>query len=439
MRRPTKIGFSLVVAVSIVYLVSLGGTLSNPQFVTWSTRIAGGDEVGQHFARITPSFDIHTSSRRRVHVMPAVSGVVGKLGEGGMEIKDSEMQELFLVVIEDTGCSEITPLRVKRNVSVMALMQRGGCSFDAKVFHAQQAGYTAALIYDAGGTEDSLLIQMTRSDQIPRPIHIPSFFISFSDGLYLKQLYLALYNNLVSEILMSKSYLSRTNLRMDSLMDASARMAGGEQREAPESALLLKVTCERAPHFAFTLEQSYLVSLAHLLYSITVVVLVFCGIIIVASLQILLLRYAPPSVQRWLLPHPLPPPCSTPPRRLSHKQCKFLHRPVTSEWFLPYLVADTPCAICFESFAFHDLASHLPCGHLFHTPCAERWLTAYLARCPLCNMDLAVAITLREEVVRKIRGRTVLHLPLGSWLSAFLARFSKRQLSSHGNTPVPST
>lgn len=45
----------------------------------------------------------------------------------------------------------------------------------------------------------------------------------------------------------------------------------------------------------------------------------------------------------------------------------------------------TECSICLEDLRPTDLVSQLPCGHVFHSECASRWLTECRSVCPLCN------------------------------------------------------
>ncbi|GJQ09132.1 hypothetical protein GpartN1_g923.t1 [Galdieria partita] len=45
------------------------------------------------------------------------------------------------------------------------------------------------------------------------------------------------------------------------------------------------------------------------------------------------------------------------------------------------------CSICLDSIRVGDYMRKLPCGHMFHATCVERWLL-HAHRCPLCNKDL---------------------------------------------------
>lgn len=45
------------------------------------------------------------------------------------------------------------------------------------------------------------------------------------------------------------------------------------------------------------------------------------------------------------------------------------------------------CAVCLADYADGDKLRHLPCGHHFHTKCADRWLRRN-KRCPLCMQSI---------------------------------------------------
>ncbi|OJJ45047.1 hypothetical protein ASPZODRAFT_134475 [Penicilliopsis zonata CBS 506.65] len=46
--------------------------------------------------------------------------------------------------------------------------------------------------------------------------------------------------------------------------------------------------------------------------------------------------------------------------------------------------AENECRICFEDL-LEPFAHQLPCGHIFHRDCADRWLCGADASCPLCR------------------------------------------------------
>ena len=46
------------------------------------------------------------------------------------------------------------------------------------------------------------------------------------------------------------------------------------------------------------------------------------------------------------------------------------------------------CNICFCDFALGEMIKMLPCTHMFHSKCIERWLTGYKTNCPTCRFEL---------------------------------------------------
>jgi len=50
-------------------------------------------------------------------------------------------------------------------------------------------------------------------------------------------------------------------------------------------------------------------------------------------------------------------------------------------------LADEKCTICLCEFDHDDDVRRLPCMHLFHIECVDRWLTQS-KRCPICRIDI---------------------------------------------------
>ncbi|CAG5124496.1 unnamed protein product [Candidula unifasciata] len=46
-----------------------------------------------------------------------------------------------------------------------------------------------------------------------------------------------------------------------------------------------------------------------------------------------------------------------------------------------------PCAICIESYKFHEVIRILPCRHVFHKSCVDPWLLDQRS-CPMCKLDI---------------------------------------------------
>ncbi|XP_060089137.1 E3 ubiquitin-protein ligase RNF167-like [Heteronotia binoei] len=69
----------------------------------------------------------------------------------------------------------------------IALIQRYNCSFTAKVLHAQQAGYHAAIIHNV--RSQTLVIMTSENEDKRQAVTIPSLFISESSATQLKRVF----------------------------------------------------------------------------------------------------------------------------------------------------------------------------------------------------------------------------------------------------------
>ena len=45
------------------------------------------------------------------------------------------------------------------------------------------------------------------------------------------------------------------------------------------------------------------------------------------------------------------------------------------------------CSICLEELADGETLRELPCSHLYHMECVDKWLTTKSSQCPLCKQD----------------------------------------------------
>ncbi|XP_028653998.2 E3 ubiquitin-protein ligase RNF13 [Erpetoichthys calabaricus] len=85
------------------------------------------------------------------------------------------------------ACAQLQPPPTSNDTSkFIVLIQRNECNFDIKVLHAQQAGYSAAIVYNTGS--DKLLTMGFSDEDIVKQIEIPSVFIGATAAEYL-QLY----------------------------------------------------------------------------------------------------------------------------------------------------------------------------------------------------------------------------------------------------------
>eukprot|EP00930_Biecheleria_cincta_P048925 TRINITY_DN34182_c0_g1_i1.p1 TRINITY_DN34182_c0_g1~~TRINITY_DN34182_c0_g1_i1.p1 ORF type:complete len:264 (-),score=26.70 TRINITY_DN34182_c0_g1_i1:121-876(-) len=46
------------------------------------------------------------------------------------------------------------------------------------------------------------------------------------------------------------------------------------------------------------------------------------------------------------------------------------------------------CGVCLASFAQKEQVIRLPCGHLYHQACIEKWLTQCKNKCPICSAEV---------------------------------------------------
>jgi hypothetical protein len=104
------------------------------------------------------------------------ASMVGSVG-AGVEISTEKYDLLTYkdpVLLQ--GCKQYDPALVREVEGRAVLLQRGGCSFSEKVYHAQQAGAVMAII---ANTQDSL-IDMVGDSSLPysHPLNIPALSIS---------------------------------------------------------------------------------------------------------------------------------------------------------------------------------------------------------------------------------------------------------------------
>uniref|UniRef100_A0A0D3H835 RING-type domain-containing protein n=1 Tax=Oryza barthii TaxID=65489 RepID=A0A0D3H835_9ORYZ len=55
--------------------------------------------------------------------------------------------------------------------------------------------------------------------------------------------------------------------------------------------------------------------------------------------------------------------------------------------------ATADCRVCLVRFEAEAVVNRLPCGHIFHRACLEKWLDYDHATCPLCRHRLLPATT----------------------------------------------
>lgn len=63
------------------------------------------------------------------------------------------------------------------------------------------------------------------------------------------------------------------------------------------------------------------------------------------------------------------------------------------------------CAVCILDFEADDKCRHLPCDHLFHQDCIEKWFQEK-AKCPVCKIDVNEVI-LKNKIADQLSNKSV--------------------------------
>jgi len=246
--------------------------------------------------------------------------------------------EGVLVVAEPLeGCSPLVnrvPLKPGRFI---ALVQRspvlpykgaeGRCTFVEKVLHAEAAGAAAVVVYDS---VPELPVTMGHAGgSWPEPT-IPSVFIDMEDGEILRNVVLH-----------------------------AARL--------PPTVVIASVGSGFTP----------------------------LGLLLAGSFGVLLtvlvmgaFFFHQPAERRTNGPS-LPPPAAIPvPTQSSGLPSKYIRRlAVTKYCDLEGSDKSDECSICLEEYALGTAVKVLPCGHIFHPVCIDKWLAGH-GVCPLCKCDV---------------------------------------------------
>jgi len=88
---------------------------------------------------------------------------------------------------------------------------------------------------------------------------------------------------------------------------------------------------------------------------------------------------------------------------------------------------DKDCCICLDELGEGELIRMLPCGHEYHTPCIDRWLTTQQHQCPICKRDITQA---NAAAARGMQAPPPEPSALSTWLSDHLPSCCKRSSSA---------
>ncbi|KAI8907000.1 hypothetical protein DFJ77DRAFT_186017 [Powellomyces hirtus] len=133
----------------------------------------------------TTSADL-THKRRKPETLTAVPALFGR--------KFDHPIQFHLITIEgQTGCMPFTvdlnPAELETSAGeIYILLPRGGCPFDTKVRHAQQAGFTGVIVHNVvSSQQQDLPVKMQTVDgKKPADIVIPALFLTSADGRSLR-------------------------------------------------------------------------------------------------------------------------------------------------------------------------------------------------------------------------------------------------------------
>nr|XP_060635771.1 E3 ubiquitin-protein ligase RNF167 [Anolis sagrei ordinatus] len=131
--------------------------------------------------------------------LPATSGYIHAMSDHNTSMDFSDLPAMFgsplpreglvAYLVESRPANACQPLEGPPNNRSLfvALVQRYDCNFDVKVFHAQQAGYSAAIVHNVGS--DNLLNMVWDDEHLHKLISIPSVFIGETAATYLRRIF----------------------------------------------------------------------------------------------------------------------------------------------------------------------------------------------------------------------------------------------------------
>ncbi|XP_028569874.2 E3 ubiquitin-protein ligase RNF167-like [Podarcis muralis] len=243
-------------------------------------------------------------------------------------------------VVPANACQPLVapPVPKTSSLGYIALIRRYGCPFGLKVFHAQQAGYRAAVIYNF---YSDLLVSMAVEAEGPKEkkILIPSLFIGGSASKVLRGLVRSGNGTKVTTVVPQGYY----NPCWDDDMDISVWDPAHHYLQFWPGYCTQQLIVEFLREFGFVI-----------LLSLAVSGLVFAGCL------------------KW---H----------RRRQGIRVKTFRRGDSYNL----------CVICMADYEVGEKVKILPCSHAYHTTCINTWLLIQPRSgktCPICKQKVGVVI-----------------------------------------------
>ncbi|CAO3586438.1 unnamed protein product [Absidia cylindrospora] len=277
-----------------------------------------------------------------VRVMSTNQTLISQTSAFGPRIGEYGLLAHVYEPLEDaTGCQIVQG----PDTRWIALVHRGGCSFQDKVQSMQNSGAIAVIV----GDEYSLEWITMSSEDDTSDIKIPSIFLTRTE---------------YSQLLHAQQLQMRNSRRLLVLLE--------DEDKIPWSSTTLDCT--------------------------SLIILIICPVLlfILASILLRLRKQYISSLcqyehqQQHLQKHATL-------NEIDLEICLPRHCNTISTATTPATTMDddkdeTECPICLDYFDQGSEYRVLPCRHAFHTVCIDPWLTGYKSSCPVCSQDFTTNI-----------------------------------------------
>jgi hypothetical protein len=266
--------------------------------------------------------------------------------------------QLSLVPIRQDACTKQSVADAIKDLKhtldgkkVVALIPRGNCTFEQKVYNAQENSLDAVIIYETEGTRSN------ETDFKAFPTDVSSFtgLIRMSPNKLEDQIKIAaIFTSIDAGHILLEAYNDNVALNRDTYVKIHA----------------LNYSTQRSIRFG---SRNGLVTDMLLILLISISFSSACGVITILALMLARYRI---HAERVLTQKK---------NRLSEDELEVLNVVVYERNSVDSLHA---CAICLEDLKQGDKVRNLPCKHLFHTECVDGWFLKVHRSCPTCRQDV---------------------------------------------------